>query len=593
MNHTNIRTIFAFAFSSQLVLSACGSSSTNNIDGESNIVGESATTMSSDRIAMSQVGFLPDSEKVALIPDVPVSQFQIFSIAEGEVVFEGELTDAKEWQVAKGESYKVADFSALNSTGELILRIDGVEDKAFQINQNAYDKLHDASLKSFYFNRASTDITEEYGGAWARAAGHLDEKVNYHASALKGSTNKDSSNSKDRLFIASKGWYDAGDYGKYVVNSGIATYTLLAAFQHHPNFYQNRNINIPESDNGIPDLLDEINWNLEWLEKMQADDGSVYHKLTTLKWPGKEMPHQDKRARYVIGKSTSAALDFAAVMAMASRVYGHQSDTYLTKSQQWLKQATRAYQWAKANSDLPYVQPDDVKSGEYGDDFFHDEFSWAAAELFLATNDTRYLDDFAQYQQPFTVPSWQHVSALGVISLLAAETNTLDEALYQQLRKTLLDTADVYVSQYQESAFRVPMVADDFVWGSNSAALNKAIVLMQAYRLTGNAEYKTVASSLMTYVLGKNPTGYSFVTGFGEKPAMLPHHRASQSDRVTRPIPGMLVGGPQNGQQDGCDYPSGEPALSYADTWCSYSTNEVAINWNAPLVYVLASLIAD
>ena len=137
------------------------------------------------------------------------------------------------------------------------------------------------------------------------------------------------------------------------------------------------------------------------------------------------------------------------------------------------------------------------------------------------------------------------------------------------------------------------MVADDFGWGSNSAALNKAIVLMQAYRLTDNAEYKAVASSLMTYVLGKNPTGYSFVTGFGQKPAMLPHHQASQSDGVSKPIPGMLVGGPQNGQQDGCDYPSDEPALSYADTWCSYSTNEVAINWNAPLVYMLAALIAD
>ncbi len=97
----------------------------------------------------------------------------------------------------------------------------------------------------------------------------------------------------------------------------------------------------------------------------------------------------------------------------------------------------------------------------------------------------------------------------------------------------------------------------------------------------------------MDYILGRNPTGYSFVTGFGEKTPLHPHHRISQSDTVAAPVPGMLVGGPHAWQQDKCHYKSNEPTKSYSDSWCSYSTNEIAINWNAPLVYVLGALTSQ
>jgi endoglucanase len=138
------------------------------------------------------------------------------------------------------------------------------------------------------------------------------------------------------------------------------------------------------------------------------------------------------------------------------------------------------------------------------------------------------------------------------------------------------------------------MQQPDFVWGSSAVALNQAMMLLQGYRLNGNPDYLNAAQSGLDYVLGRNATAYSFVTGFGARPALHPHHRPSLADKVEAPVPGFLVGGPQAGQQDKADcpvpYPAKLPATSYLDHGCSYASNEVAINWNAPLVYVSAAL---
>lgn len=138
------------------------------------------------------------------------------------------------------------------------------------------------------------------------------------------------------------------------------------------------------------------------------------------------------------------------------------------------------------------------------------------------------------------------------------------------------------------------MEREDFVWGSNSVGLNQAMMLIQAYRLNGNRDYLNAAQYLLDYVLGRNAVGMSFVTGFGENPTMHPHHRPSQADGIDNPVPGFLAGGPQPDQQDKNDcpvaYPSSLPAKSYLDHDCSYASNEIAINWNAPLVYVSAAL---
>jgi endoglucanase len=135
--------------------------------------------------------------------------------------------------------------------------------------------------------------------------------------------------------------------------------------------------------------------------------------------------------------------------------------------------------------------------------------------------------------------------------------------------------------------------ARDFVWGSNSVAANQGILIIQVYRLTNDRKYLQYALGNLDYIMGRNATGYSFVTGVGQKTPMFPHHRQSEADGIADPVPGLLAGGPNPGQQDGCKtYPSKIPDESYTDTVCSYASNEIAINWNAPAAYLAGALEA-
>jgi endoglucanase len=134
--------------------------------------------------------------------------------------------------------------------------------------------------------------------------------------------------------------------------------------------------------------------------------------------------------------------------------------------------------------------------------------------------------------------------------------------------------------------------ARDFNWGSNSNAANQGILLVKAYLISGDQKYVNYALTNVDYILGRNATGYCFVTGLGSKPTMNPHHRQSISDGIEAPVPGLLAGGPNPGMQDKCTYQFKEPETCYSDQSCSYASNEIAINWNAPLVYLTNAIEA-
>jgi endoglucanase len=215
---------------------------------------------------------------------------------------------------------------------------------------------------------------------------------------------------------------------------------------------------------------------------------------------------------------------------------------------------------------------------------------WAAVELFLVTKQRKYFDDFLSLSSSVQVPSWSNVDGLAYISLVRHAKELLSPVEYTKIRSALIESADSIVKQHKQSSYRVAMEKNDFVWGSNAVALNKAMLLIEASAQADKPEYWHATTAIVDYVFGRNPTGFSFVTGFGDKKLMGIHHRPSEADGISEPVPGFVAGGPQAGQQDGCSYPSKDPAKSFLDDWCSYSTNEITINWNAPLVYVLAAL---
>lgn len=540
-------------------------------------------------VRYNQVTYMVDRRKIVSI----VAQesfadlgYEVYADGASVPMLEGQASSSSIWQSSQ-EHVATVDITAINTPGDYRF-VTHQHSVNFTVSDDGYESLCEASLKYYYYNRASQELTETYAGPWARPLGHPDDEVRVHASAASATR------PTGTIISSPKGWYDAGDYNKYIVNSGISTYTLLAAYEHYQAYYDNLVVNIPEQGGDLPDILDEIAWNLDWMLTMQdPEDGGVYHKLTGLNFSGIIMPHRYTATRYVVQKSTSAALNLAAVAAVGARVFAAYEDARPGYSAQLLEAARSAYAWAQANPRDYYQQPSNVRTGEYGDNNVTDEFDWAAAELFITTQDATYSTDINVASIGTGIPSWQYTAPLALISL-AHHSDAVSSAIDMEvIRQKLLATANPLRSFVTQSPMRVAMGSgsNDFVWGSNGQAGNQIIFLIRAYELSGEPSYLEAAYVAMDYLLGRNGTGFCYVSGFGDRSPLRPHHRQSEADNVDAPVPGMVAGGPNPGRQDGCSgYIGTEPARSYVDSWCSYASNEVTINWNAPLAYAVNAL---
>jgi endoglucanase len=540
-----------------------------------------------DRILINQVGYQPNASKIALLR-IKANTFQVIESSTGKVVFTGKPGPFRYWKFSD-DSVSAADFSKVTVPGKYRLCVHKtICSCEFEIGDRVYNAVAKAAIKSYYLNRSGMAINKEFGGKWARAAGHPDTAVKVHASAATGKR------PEGTVISSAGGWYDAGDYNKYIVNSSITTYTLLLFCQMYPEYINKFQVAIPENGNNIPDVMDELLYNLRWMLTMQDPyDGGVYHKLTNKGFDGMIMPDKSVEPRYVVAKSTAASLDFAATMAMASRVLEKSGNSDLKDlGKTCLEAANRAYAWVKVNPVIYYKNPTDIHTGEYPDIKLQDEYFWAAAELALSNNNASLVTDGEMKKQMLIVPSWDTLGMLGVISLSLAD-NPKFAGIKAQAQKILLGYTDQLVQKSTTSAYRVSL--DFFKWGSNSDVANMALLKMVAFRITKNKKYVTSMQGDVDYILGRNATGYSFVTGFGGKQPMHIHHRPSAADGVVEPYPGFLVGGPNLVTFGDCGdkvLRSNAAAKSYIDAECSYSTNEIAINWNAPLFFILGALDA-
>ncbi|MBQ7531962.1 MAG: glycoside hydrolase family 9 protein [Paludibacteraceae bacterium] len=562
------------------------------------------------QVRINQVGFRPAQEKTATIdvlsPEAEPCDVTIINTA-GDTVWQGCASTTKLNPVS-GKPRQIVDFSDLNEAGEYTLIVDNkisIVNCQLSITDRPYRELTRKALRAFYYQRASMDIVEPYAEGYERKGGHPDDHVLVHASAATDER------PEGTVISCPGGWYDAGDYNKYIVNSGFTMGVWLMAYELNKPYFDTLCLNIPESivngkssNRKCPDMLAEAMYNLRWMLMMQDTDGGVYHKLTEPDFEGFIRPDECSKPRYVVMKTTAATLDFAAAMALAARVYAPFEEAYPGFVAQATEAAKRAYAWAQANPAVYYDQPalneqfsPAITTGAYDDFEVRDEFFWAATELYMLTKDRTYkAERLPTFKYNHAV--WGRVSQLADLEWMMHPEEDGRFAMIREAEMLAYMRYDIRDAE-KKSVHRSPYGNDerDFYWGCNSEGCCwRGIEFLYAYRLTGEEKYRINAERCLNYILGQNATGYCYVTGFGTKPACHPHHRLSYS-HPKGTHPGFLVGGPnpmkQDAETDGVRYPKDVPADEcYLDRQPSYASNEVTINWNVTLFALTAGLDA-
>ncbi|MFY1620624.1 glycoside hydrolase family 9 protein [Micromonospora sp. WMMD736] len=565
------------------------------------------------RVRVNQVGYLPGGPKNATVVTEATTPlpWQLRSAA-GAVLASG-TTTARGVDAASGQNVQTVDFSSYRTPGAgLTLTVDGETSHPFDISGNLYKQLRSDSLQFFYAQRSGIAIDGDLiGDEYARPAGHLGVAPNQGDTSVPCQPGV-----CDYSLDVRGGWYDAGDHGKYVVNGGIATYQLLNTFERTKTAatanggagLADSTLRVPERGNGVPDILDEARWELEFLLRMQVPAGKplagmVHHKIHDKNWTGLPLaPQDDPQPRELHPPSTAATLNMAATAAQCARLFAPYDAAFASRCG---TAAKTAYAAAKAHPAVYASPTDGTGGGAYDDSNVTDEFYWAAAELYLTTGAQTYLTDLTA--SPHHTGNvfdprgfgWQSVAALGRLDL-ATVPNGLPAADLTRVRASVTTAADAYLAELRQQAYGLPMPgdADSYFWGANSSIINNAVVLATAFDLTRDARYRDGAVQAMDYILGRNALNISYVTGWGEHAAQNQHSRifGHQLDaNLPRPPAGSLAGGANAALQDpfvaqllaGC-----KPMFCYVDDINSYSTNEVAINWNSALAWI-SSFLAD
>lgn len=569
----------------------------------------------------NQVGYLPHGRKTAVM--TVGGHYQVLRVEDdaacgaavngtegvavngaddtsAQVVMEGDARDLGVDE-ASGDHVYAADFSKIMQEGVYYVRNDAGEvSHRFRIGEDVYRKLQTDMTKALYYQRCGCELTEEYAGVYTHPCCHMGDAVLW----------------TDRSIVkeVKGGWHDAGDYGRYISPAAVAVAHLLYAYELFPDSF-GESLHIPESGNGIPDVLNECRYELEWMLKMQDNEGGAYHKLTAERHADFIMPQEDLDQFYLFPVSSMATGDYAASMALASRVYRKFDGAFADRL---FDAAQKAYGWLEKHPEyVGFKNPESCNTGEYDDICDLDERLWAVAEMLVTTGEQKYQEKLtALLAEDLTKTDfgWTDVSGFAALAILTDVSNTASAESVANLREAVIAEADRLAAIAEKSGYGVAMEPEDYVWGSNMVVLNRGMLLLLAALVTerdaagkdeGNADfpeseafgskaeiYEQTALAQMNYLLGTNAVDYSYVTGHGEHAFMHPHNRPTECDGIDLPMPGWVSGGPFKTPSDEVGrerIPEGTPPMKcYVDHAACYSLNEITIYWNTPAVFVTA-----
>lgn len=526
-------------------------------------------------IRLNSLGFLPQLPKKVTIV-ATCSEFSIKRAGSGETVFQGKAAGPVHQNDVNQDAW-IADFSPVTAKGKFYLDVPGVgRSIEFEIGDAVYDSAYRTAMRAFYLWRCGTEVRGEHGGqTYSHPACHTNDGW------------QDYIGIENARRDGTGGWHDAGDYGKYTVNAGITVANLLFAWEHFQDHLKDVSLDLPETAKGYPDFLKEIKWETDWLLKMPYPDGSgkVSHKLTRTNFSGFIMPQNDDGKRYFTDWSTAATADFVAMMAMAARHFKPYDADYAKKC---LDAAKISYKLLRSSEEKRFQQGDFRTGGYQTND--SDDRLWAAAEMWETTGDPECLKDFETlavvpprtFGRRSSAPAgkidedwdWGNVRNLGMFTYVLSKRDGRDPNLVSQVRRDTLAVADSIVAKAKQDVYGRPLVR--YYWGCNGTVARQVLNLQVANKLSPNADYVNASLDAVSHLFGRNYYNRSYVTGVGREPPMRPHDRRSGADGIDAPWPGYIVGG-------------GQSATGWHDDQEDYRTNEIAINWQAGLVYALAA----
>lgn len=517
-------------------------------------------------IRLNQIGYLPGAPKVATVlltpgeTGDPPLQFQVVPAAGGNPVLTGRLTGPlTEPELGGGQAW-LADFTVLRTAGEYRLEVAGSDaSPAFQIGPQIYEPLFRQSMRSYLLQRCGEVLDDPVTG--------IRHDVCHIGPAL---LEADRTAGPD----TAGGWHDAGDYGRYMPPAAVTVGQLLLTAELLPA--------AAKADLQGTTLLIEARFELDWMLKMQRSDGAVYHKVTTERFPGWILPERDRAPLLIYGVGTRSTAMFAAATARGARSYQAADPAFAATL---AEAAGRAWAWLEGQPHT--VNPPVGQTGPYLTSGDRDAREWAAAELFALTGDPAY-EAYLQERPRDSARAASWDNAGGLAYLTYALTPGADPAFKDEVTAAIRQEAKGWAERSATHPFGVALTQEEYHWASAKLALAKALHMMIADRLESDPALRQAAANQLHWVLGRNPLGRSFVTGFGTHPPQNPHHRLIAATGSM--IPGLLVGGPNSKAEDKIA-PAGLGPRSYVDQREAYSVNEPAIDYNAPLVFVTAWLV--
>jgi hypothetical protein len=513
-------------------------------------------------VKVNQVGYLPISPKLAYIGNFlggagPMEcnpkTFEIKSYDEHKTVYV-DTPDFKAYDPLSGEKVYECTFTNFTTPGKYYLYVPEIgRSYNFKIDSTVYDSVFFTTARALYYQRCGTALVEPFSDPrFKHAACHLTDGI-IHSSCKEASTyNNEPIGSEMHM---PGGIHDAGDYGRYIPSASTLLYDIFISYEMFPSKYYDNELNIPESGNGVPDILDQAKWEIDWFKEMQAPDGGVYFKVNTSDWPS-TLPEFDKAPLYLAQKTTFSTAMYSAIMSMAYRNFKNFWPEYADTC---LARAIRAHNFLERHKTADPVggfneNPEGIGGGTLGDpEGDLDERAWASAELYKITGEKKYDSLFAIYwaaHPPYwgwnTFQQHQHNASIAYATTKFPVDSTIIKAYLQGLLITVdfglipQNNSNVY-----QNAFRSDVLGW-IGWGAFAQSSRYSYTFLQAYYFFGDKKYLDYAKINLNSQLGANPQDMSYITGVGSRYPMDPLHNQSRFDTIKEPIPGLSLYGPNS-----------------------------------------------